>query len=301
MFVGVHDCKRWSGTFTFISLFVVPLTRRRGQVDGENDDAKGYWTRSSNVDWCEPNYVYTQYVAEIWNSLSSLLMVFSGVYGAYVHRATERRFMFAFLAFAVVGTGSTLFHGTLLRSMQLLDELPMVWCNTVFVYIVITMKDPPGKTRSNLILAGFVLNIVLTYCVVFLDESQDLFLVAYGSGVGFLILYSLIYFKPLEDDWTRKAMSTDPKSILGVCGDTHAHLVFVEMGVLLYGTGFALWLADRIFCPYVKSLQFHSLWHIGADLGTYTAVLGWTYRRHVILRRKPRLRGNNLMTRWCDV
>ena len=254
------------------------------------------------MDWCEPNYVYTKYVAEIWNSFSSFTMIFSGLYGAWVHRkTTERRFMFAFLAFAVVGTGSALFHGTLLRSMQLLDELPMVWCNTVFIYIVITMNDPPRHTRWNLIIAGFVSNVVVTYCVVFLDESQDLFLVAYGSGVIFVILYSLLYFKPVDDDWTRKAMSTDPESILGVCSDTHAHLVFVEMGVIMYGTGFALWLADRNFCPYVRSLQFHSLWHVGADLGTYTAVLGWIYRRHVMLRRKPSIRGNNLMTRWCDV
>jgi len=286
----------------FVILGVVGyMIANGGPVDGENDVARGFWVRSSNVDWCERNYVYTEYVAEMWNSLSSVLMIFSGIYGAYVHRKmAETRFMWAFLAFAVVGTGSALFHGTLLRGMQLMDELPMVWCNTVFLYIVITMNDPPRSTRWNLILGGVVLNVVLTYCVVFLDESQDLFLVAYGSGVGFLIVYSLIYFKPLDDDWTRKARTTDPKSILGVCGDSHAHLVFLEMGVFLYGAGFALWLIDRNFCPYVQSFQLHSMWHIGADLGTYTAVLGWMYRRLVILKRKPRICGNNFMTRRVD-
>lgn len=35
----------------------------------------GYWQSlgaAASVDWCEPNYVHSAYVAELWNTISSL-------------------------------------------------------------------------------------------------------------------------------------------------------------------------------------------------------------------------------------
>ena len=59
----------------------------------------GYWgTVTSTVDWCERNYAFTPYVAELFNSASSLAMVAAGVLGIALHRGVlERRFLLASL------------------------------------------------------------------------------------------------------------------------------------------------------------------------------------------------------------
>jgi|AntRauMFilla1563_2_1112583.scaffolds.fasta_scaffold323578_1 hypothetical protein len=40
----------------------------------------GYWGPiTSNYDWCEENYVWTQYIAEFFNTLSSIPVALAGV------------------------------------------------------------------------------------------------------------------------------------------------------------------------------------------------------------------------------
>jgi hypothetical protein len=97
-------------------------------------DKQGYWSpATSNVEppWCEADYEVTEYVAEFWNTLTSLTIIFWGVYGFWFHHSSryglELRFWFSFGAFIFVGLGSFLFHSTLWRAGQVLDEMPMVW------------------------------------------------------------------------------------------------------------------------------------------------------------------------------
>lgn len=45
-----------------------------------------YWgDPDSNVDWCEPNYAVTTYVAEFWNTMSSVPLVMFGLLGYYFY------------------------------------------------------------------------------------------------------------------------------------------------------------------------------------------------------------------------
>ena len=78
---------------------------------------EGYWESmgaASAVDWCEPNYVVTLWVAEFWNTLSSLVIFAAGAYGlsrCWRSRADiEARFALCFIGLAAVGAGSTAFH-----------------------------------------------------------------------------------------------------------------------------------------------------------------------------------------------
>jgi hypothetical protein len=44
----------------------------------------GHWgERTSNLDWCEENYVVTPYVAEWWNTVSNAGYVVLALYGLY--------------------------------------------------------------------------------------------------------------------------------------------------------------------------------------------------------------------------
>jgi dihydroceramidase len=47
----------------------------------------------------------------------------------------------------VVGIGSILFHGTLLFSLQLFDEIPMMFCVLILLYSVVENK--PQKKFGN--------------------------------------------------------------------------------------------------------------------------------------------------------
>ncbi|HEX5101677.1 MAG TPA: ceramidase domain-containing protein, partial [Polyangiaceae bacterium] len=104
-----------------------------------NAPSPGFWgAPTSSVDWCEANYRYSPYICELFNTLSSLVILLAGLFGAWFHRRVlERRFIVAFLALLAVGIGSVAFHATLRFELQMLDELPMLWLALVMIYTLL--------------------------------------------------------------------------------------------------------------------------------------------------------------------
>ena len=126
---------------------------------GDNDN-NGFWgTRTATIDWCERNYEVTGYIAEFWNTVTNLVMILFPMYAVYwslrqrskqfeqiskVRRNNPEKnkflyvvpmpFIYCQLALLMVGIGSWMFHMTLLYSMQLLDELPMIWTSSILIY-----------------------------------------------------------------------------------------------------------------------------------------------------------------------
>ena len=107
------------------------------------------YARPSNVDWCESNYAYSPLIAEMWNTASSVPMTFVAIFGLWKASTCllmESRWAWAWAMLAVVGVGSALFHATLLHVFQAADELPMLYCNLVFAYL---MLEERAETRSR--------------------------------------------------------------------------------------------------------------------------------------------------------
>jgi len=253
------------------------LARKQGKgIDSQglpNAGAPGYWGAStSNVNWCEEDYVVTKYIAEFGNSLSSMCMVASGLYGMYMHQSAERRFQSSFMLLIIVGFGSFGFHATLWRSWQLMDELPMVWGNGVFIYVLICMEDmPAAPERRWLPLKIFLLKLAMTVAIMHSDtDNQDVFLVCYGSGVAWIMYQSVC---------------------LNVKYNVEAVNVLQEISFLSYAAALCVWLVDRNFCAKVRELYLHAFWHFGAGSGTFTLVVLWVYLRQKVKGKDTEVSG----------
>jgi dihydroceramidase len=257
----------------FVALPLLILLVVRGPVD-DYTPTTGHWPLTANTDWCEPNYQVSPYVAEFGNTLSSIIIIFNGLYGMYQHyNQVEIQYIYAYACFLVVGIGSCLFHGTLMREFQLADELPMLWSNGVFIFCILTTKDTVQEAARRF---GYMWSIggvtlIMTLLVVFFDqEDQTIFLVAYSSGV-YYIMYS--------------------SYCLDCTYNSTGEVMMLETSLCFYVGGFVLWLVDRLYCNgtvpvvgmQVRSMYLHSFWHVGAGLGTFTSVLFfiWTRGKHL--------------------
>ena len=91
------------------------------------------------MDWCEANYVHTRYVAEFFNTMSSIPMLVVSIWGLYLcfKYQLELRFYLCWLGIGVVGIGSVAFHGTLHPTGQAIDELGMICASLAFLYVVL--------------------------------------------------------------------------------------------------------------------------------------------------------------------
>ena len=224
----------------------------------------GFWEsqgKPASVDWCEPNYEWSYWVAEFWNVLSSAPMVVIGLLALWrLHRSSQRpepRFILCFLGLTVVGAGSMAFHATLLQVAQALDELPMVYCSLVMTYCVVarskdTVKDAPLLFRWQL---GFTLYAIAFTAAYFMSEDYfSLFIASFAAVVTYLVIqgWRVVY---------RLSPSRTNKRLYGV-----AATAFVS-GVTLF------WLPERnLGCAHpLQAVHLHAWWHLLAMVGTYVA------------------------------
>ncbi|XP_064615596.1 alkaline ceramidase 3-like [Liolophura sinensis] len=253
------------------------------------DAGEGYWgKRSSTIDWCEENYVVTHYIAEFWNTISNLIMIIPPLLCAvyYLRNGLETRLVMCQISLLAVGLGSWCFHMTLLYSMQLLDELPMIWGTSFLLYSLLELEKPLF-TRNQLLQVGlFMYCLVVT--VIYLLVRNPLFF--QGS-------YGLMVFAVVMKSW----------HIISRHG-WKLRLKIHVLALLSYCTGVILWLIDQHYCSSVRALrqhmgpglgtvtQLHALWHLCAGFGTYIGILFGFHSRYVILRKRPQV--NYLLGVW---
>ena len=139
--------------------------------------ARGYWSgllEPATVDWCEMNYALCSFIAEFFNTFSSLAIVFAGAIGLILNRTNplrEHRFDVAYVAVIVVGIGSVAFHATLLRPMQMLDEVPMLYSAQAMVYCLLE-NDTVAPRYGRWLPAGLVVHAVLITGLVTLSDGR---------------------------------------------------------------------------------------------------------------------------------
>jgi len=243
----------------------------------------GVWgPRTASIDWCEDNYTVTVWIAEFWNTVSNLAMIIPPIY-ALLTSATqlERRYVLSYLMLLLVGIGSWMFHMTLRYSMQLLDELPMIFATCVFIYTLAQIKEDPGK--QNWKLAGLLVFYSVTFVAIYMVETNPLIHeFMYGFLVVILILQSGYLACTLQDPMRSKLL---------------------VVGMVMYAMGFLLWNIDNHFCSHLQNFrarnspsigvfsQLHAWWHLLAGYSTYIQILFSTHYRLSVLKRDPQVVG----------
>jgi len=238
------------------------------------NDLEGFWSTSSSIDWCERNYIVSWYIAEFWNTLSSLVIILCGALDLYHARKTqcELRFQLYALSVILVGLGTVAFHGSLTYVGQLGDELPMVWCMMVSWFILITMET--SKSKGN----NFLAQVLTTYAVVFsLVHTIGAYTVLFQVHFVVLMAVPVIY--------TYKFVQN------------YGHHEAVKPLVIYYAAMWAVagivWLVDQLCCEKLHSLsimgveipnpQLHALWHILTGLCTHIGMVLYRLIRHMVL------------------
>jgi dihydroceramidase len=234
---------------------------------------------TSNVDWCESNYSHTPFVAEFWNTLSSMSMIYWGVVGAIycTQMKTEFRFILAFIFLGIVGAGSVAFHATLLYSCQLLDELPMILGSLVFTYIALNLTDGESKQasygdswRNRALIVSLILYGMLTTILMAVWTHSPV-----PMNVSYIAMIMLIVGR------TYMIFSKTPDSNIAF---------YYKFSVGCYIFGCACWLTEKFFCGHFEATRYlHAIWHLGAGFGTYTFVMWTVYVSLVSQGKKPRI------------
>lgn len=239
----------------------------------------GFWgERTSAVDWCESNYTWSFYVAEFFNTITSLPAAFLALYGIYLtyKYGYDKRFIVINMMVGMVGLGSAAFHGTLLYTGQILDELPMVYASISFLYAVLEMESTTKPKNKYLapILMGF--SVIFTGVYLCLPDFFIFFLIAYICAILTLVYQcSLIYRQPATV-FHQKVLV-----ILGVCSYIGGFLFF--------------WVPEILFCDKLQALNFHAWWHVTSTIGGFIMVIFSTFQREFHKGRNPKLNYNCFM------
>jgi len=220
----------------------------------------GYWGNiTANVDWCEDNYVFTNYVAEFWNSISSLsfvligLMLYFNELDVFKSSKSETTFILCYLSCIFVGLGSFLFHGTLRWTMQTLDELPMVYGALVFTNQLEVLDDLPNKQISSKSLPQMLIAFAVcgTAVELFFPSHPELFQLLFVCQFLFLIFKSALKYRQCK---VRKEKQ------------------LIEYGLVFFVLASFCWVIEPFLCNRIGWIQLHSWWHIFCGLGLYSFI-----------------------------
>lgn len=241
----------------------------------------GFWGEAtSTIDWCEENYAVSSFLAEFWNTISNWIFVIPPLFGALLswQNKLERRYTLTFVSLCVVGIGSSCFHATLLYEMQLLDELPMIYCTCVMIFCIYHCSNNPGHHNTTLTLALIFCCAMVT--LVYLTIVNPLiFQWAYGILVAILVI-----------------------GTLRACRKHNGSRKLAIISLVSFGVGFILWNIDNNFCSHIREvrnqfppplrpfLQLHAVWHTLSAIGSYYHILLSIDVRLRCLGRGPHLR-----------
>ena len=236
----------------------------------------GYWQpHSGTMDFCEPNYEHSHYVAEFWNTISSVPILLTGIFGVCLCRWQRlgHEQMLCYTAVAVVGAGSIAFHATLMRTGQVADEVPMLWSVMILIYAVAHHADDrrrrQGQSTGGSSTLGALRAALFAYAVaataLYCSSGFVVFAVGYGLSVLALVILAVRAIFTCQP-----ATGPKPRQLLACAA-------------LAYGGGWlAFWVPAEAFCHHfaiLPRLPLHALFHLTSAAGPHLGLTAFAMAR----------------------
>lgn len=221
----------------------------------------------------EPNYVNSFYIAELYNSFSSLIISMFGIMGLLWGNPTkEWRFTIMYLILVVIGLGSFWLHSTLQAIPQSSDEVPMLWQTLSILFSLMEMKSKRETYSIPFLPYIFILILVIqTYIYYTYQHLYVVFLFVFISSAALIILLS-------------------GNTLFDTTLPSHIRIEYQRLWIasfvafVIIGAGF--WIYEMNFCvqllPYyhlMNGLTFHVIWHTSAGYASYAIIM-----QHSLLR-----------------
>ncbi|KAJ8084509.1 alkaline ceramidase ydc1 [Marasmius tenuissimus] len=225
---------------------------------------------TSTLDWCEANYQFSYYIAELANSFSSLWHVLFAV--ALMVNASRESLPLAsnisLIGFLFVGLGSFAFHATLLYEWQMSDEIPMIIFASMNVWATYDARPGLKGVQAKPLVLLVLFNALFTWSY-YLYRNP-----IYHQTVFATLMLWLAYRVFYLTRWSPYS-SRIPSEKVAV-----ARSWYIK-GTIVWVIAFTVWNLDNIFCdritgwkvavgwPTAFLLEGHSWWHFLTGLGTY--------------------------------
>ncbi|XP_075719391.1 alkaline ceramidase 1 [Rhinoderma darwinii] len=202
---------------------------------------------SSEIDWCEANYLHSEYVAEYYNTVTNIAFLLVGPLMMYLlHPYACRRSLtvhLVWIMFTMIGLFSMYYHMTLSFFGQLLDEISILWVICLGYSIWLPKPYFPRfiKGRSEFGSAVFVVAVASTLMSLVKPTINAYVL----NSITFHILYLLV----------KEIRKCSDRDIINL----------TLVSICLWLVAISCWLSDRLFCNFWKRVNFcylHSFWHI---------------------------------------
>ncbi|KAF9969543.1 Alkaline ceramidase 3 [Actinomortierella ambigua] len=212
-------------------------------------DNVGYWSpNTASVDWCENNYVVSYFIAEFWNTISSLYICLIGELGFFLSPTREKRLLLIMKTITIVGIGSVAFHGTLRHKMQVRSPIDVLLAAVTFGTSVFG-----GQMQFYFFQGSFgILQLLILYYTTVLYQQQNV-----RKDDRWLLHRALVFYFTGVTVWL-----------------IDLHLCEFINGVS--ETSILNW-----------NPQFHALWHVLSSTGVYFSSLLVSYQHYVAHNKKP--------------
>ena len=225
------------------------------------------------IDWCEPNFRFSTYIAEFWNfvtvtplTICFLLLLSNFLYLKYhLNVPVEPRFLVAISMYTISTLTGLFTHATLWGISGMLDEFSAYISNVCHCYMIFfALRAEPVPRRVHIAL----LSSILIYGIIlavwpFAGGLLSVATQAANIAVGFLFLF----FKK----WN------------GGLFDTLNLFRALCVAVLSISIGGTCAFVDYVLCDMIEYSVLHSVFHIGSGIAVQLfVVVLFQIRVHVL-------------------